>query len=291
MALMLKECVRRNGDNLQELHPIKHLNIKDEQLTVLCAKMDTLSAKIATHIEQHLKGRDVNALCLRFKAKQDLELEMDSVRDEMSALENNQHIEQRLSGMKRVLRRLNMVENNVITLKGKIACEVTCGDELVMTELLFSNMLNEITSTENVSALLSCFVFDEPTKNNDRDQTLGDQRNADNFKKLKDKVLAIVEVQKDAKLEVNAKQYVESFSSGLMDVALQWSKGATFGEIMKITKVYEGSIIRVLKRLDELLSELISCSKLIGNGTLTERFEECKEKIRRDIVFSSSLYL
>ena len=58
-----------------------------------------------------------------------------------------------------------------------------------------------------------------------------------------------------------------------------------------MTKVYEGSIIRVLKRLDELLSELVTCSKLMGNDILTGRFERGKEILKRDIVFSSSLYL
>jgi len=87
------------------------------------------------------------------------------------------------------------------------------------------------------------------------------------------------------------KKYIESFSFGLMDVCLAWSKGAKFGEITKMTSVYEGSIIRVLKRLDELLSELLICSKLIGNDKLTQTFVDCKKKIKRDIVFSASLYL
>ena len=156
MALMLKECVRRTGDNLQQLHPVKAPQHQRRTAQDHLRKDGGLSAKITQHVE-HLQGRDADTLCLRYSEKKELELELEmaGVRDEMSALENNEHIEQMLSGMKRVLRRLKMVDRhtNMITMKGKIACELSCGDELVLTELLFSNMLNEIAATENVSAL------------------------------------------------------------------------------------------------------------------------------------------
>lgn len=70
LALMLKECVRRNADNLLELHPVKRLNINDEQLKALCRKMDALKAKVQLHKGHHLKGQDVDALVLRYKEKQ-----------------------------------------------------------------------------------------------------------------------------------------------------------------------------------------------------------------------------
>merc|ERR1712113_413071 len=101
----------------------------------------------------------------------------------------------------------------------------------------------------------------------------GDVENNQNYKKLKQLVITVCNIQQDAKLEVDAKKFVESFSSGLMDVTLGWSRGGSFAEIAKMTKVYEGSIIRVLKRLDELMSELVKCATLMGNETLVKRFE------------------
>merc|ERR1711879_244921 len=101
---------------------------------------------------------------------------------------------------------------------------------------------------------------------------MADSENSKNFNNLKQKVMNVCEIQKNAKLDVNAKKFIESFSPGLMDVTLMWSKGATFAEVAKMTKVYEGSIIRVLKRLDELLSELVKCAKLMGSDTLAKRF-------------------
>jgi ATP-dependent RNA helicase DOB1 len=48
----------------------------------------------------------------------------------------------------------------VIDLKGRVACEIDTGDELVTTELLFNGVFNDLTVSQ-ACALLSCFVFQE----------------------------------------------------------------------------------------------------------------------------------
>jgi len=292
LALVLRECLKRNGDALQELHPVKHLGIKDESVAALYSKIEGLKAKLKTEGDREWKHHDVKALLSKLEKKRELETEKKAVQQEMSKIENNEHIEARLASMARVLRRLQMVDGNVVTLKGKIACEVSCGDELVLTEMLFSNDLNEVASTEHTNALLSCFVFSEPQRSdNGKANQLADRENAKNYDRLKQRAMSVCKVQEESKLEVNAKKYIESFSPGLMDVTLAWSRGASFAEIAKMTKVYEGSVIRVLKRLDELLSELVQCAQIMGNETLVHRFQRGKILLKRDIVFSSSLYL
>lgn len=76
-----------------------------------------------------------------------------------------------------------------------------------------------------------------------------------------------------------------------MDVIYMWAQGATFLEITKVSSFFEGSIIRVLRRLNELLQELQNAAKSIGNTDLEEKFKQGSEKIKRDIVFAASLYL
>lgn len=39
----------------------------------------------------------------------------------------------------------------------------------------------------------------------------------------------------------------------MIDVTFEWANGKTFAEICKISSLFEGSIIRCLRRLDELL--------------------------------------
>ena len=54
---------------------------------------------------------------------------------------------------------------------------------------------------------------------------------------------------------------------------------------------FEGSIIRAMRRLEELLRQLCSAANSIGNSELEEKFLTGIQKIKRDIVFSASLYL
>jgi len=65
---------------------------------------------------------------------------------------------------KRVLRRLEFTSNaDVIEIKGRVACEISSGDELLLTELIFNGVFNDLTVEQSV-ALLSCFVFEEKVK-------------------------------------------------------------------------------------------------------------------------------
>lgn len=45
-------------------------------------------------------------------------------------------------------------------MKGRVACEISSGDELLLTELMFHGVFNDLSVEQSV-ALLSCFVFDE----------------------------------------------------------------------------------------------------------------------------------
>jgi ATP-dependent RNA helicase DOB1 len=68
-------------------------------------------------------------------------------------------------------------------------------------------------------------------------------------------------------------------------------KGAKFIEICKMTDIFEGSIIRCMRRLEELLRQMCSAAKAIGNAELEAKFSDSISKIKRDIVFAVSLYL
>jgi ATP-dependent RNA helicase DOB1 len=59
----------------------------------------------------------------------------------------------------------------------------------------------------------------------------------------------------------------------------------------KMTDVYEGSLIRMFRRLEELLRQMAQGSKVMGNSGLEEKFETALKKLRRDVVAAQSLYL
>ncbi len=77
----------------------------------------------------------------------------------------------------------------------------------------------------------------------------------------------------------------------MMDMTVNWCNGASFKDLCSNTDIFEGSIIRCLRRLDELLRELQDAAKSIGNVSLEEKFKEASGSLKRGIVFAASLYL
>ena len=57
-----------------------------------------------------------------------------------------------LVSMKRVMRRLELCDkNDVPTLKGKVAAHVSTSDEILLTEMLFSGLFNDIEKPSHIA--------------------------------------------------------------------------------------------------------------------------------------------
>ena len=62
-------------------------------------------------------------------------------------------------------------------------------------------------------------------------------------------------------------------------------------EVCARTDLFEGSVIRATRRLDELMGELATAAAAVGDLGLEARFRESSATIRRDIMFAASLYI
>lgn len=188
---------------------------------------------------------------------------------------------------KRVLRRLGFInEADVVQLKARVACEISTGDELVLSELLFNRFFNELTP-EQCAACLSCFVFEEKVE----DISNMKEELAKPYREIQAQARIVAKVMQESKLAVNEEEYLQTFKHQLMEVVFAWTKGASFAEICKMTDVYEGSLIRLFRRLEELLRQCAQAAKVMGSEDLEKKFEEALGKVRRDIVAAQSLYL
>lgn len=63
-----------------------------------------------------------------------------------------------------------------------------------------------------------------------------------------------------------------------------------FADIMKLTDIQEGVIVRCIQQLNETLQDVKDASRIIGNQALQHKMEEASNAIKRDIVFAASLY-
>ena len=141
-----------------------------------------------------------------------------------------------------------------------------------------------------IASLLSCVVYGEKRKADAAPPALRKQLEAP-FQKLKDAASLVAKACVDSKIALDAEDYVNKFNPDMMEVLFQWASGAKFIDLTKLTDAFEGTVIRVIRRLDELLRQLASAAFAIGNFELKLKFEEASAKIKRDIVFAASLYL
>lgn len=187
--------------------------------------------------------------------------------------------------MTEVLRRLEYVNDTSVLIKGKMASEISAGDELVITEMIFNSNFTELSLIEMV-ALLSCCVCEEKT-----DDCVLSEENDRIYPLLIESAERVMKVMRSCGIEVKEDDYMKRFSFTLMDVVKMWMGGRTFVEICESTSVFEGSIIRMFKRLEELLRQLSNAASVIGNNELVNLFTQGIFLIKRDIVFANSLYL
>ena len=63
--------------------------------------------------------------------------------------------------------------------------------------------------------------------------------------------------------------------------------------VTQLTDQFEGNLIRVFRRLLELIRQMSLAAKVIGNRELQEKFEKAAEMLERpnSVIFSSSLHL
>jgi len=265
------------------LDPVEHMKIKEPDFLKICADL----AKLRKRFEEHAFHTDPrrDKLMAAFKRKAEAGERLKAAKGELGEAKSVLQLEE-LKCRKRVLRRLAYASGqDVIERKGRVACELSAADELLITEMLFNGLFNELSPAQTC-ALLSVFVCDE--KANELPKLGEDLSSA--LRKMQEMARHIAKVAKECKIDIHEDTYVEQFKPFLMDVVFDWCNGASFLDICKKTEIYEGSIIRAMRRLEELLRQMIQAAKAIGID-LENKFAEGVKLLKRDIVFAASLYL
>ncbi|CAP70516.1 uncharacterized protein PODANS_3_5840 [Podospora anserina S mat+] len=281
----LLEIQRRFADGIPIMDPIENMNIRDDSFRKLLRKIEVLESRLLANPLHN--SPLLPRLYEEFEAKTKL---TEQIKEKRKAIGKAHTIAQldELKSRKRVLRRLGFIdEKEVVQMKARVACEIssTEGHELLLAELLFNRFFNELTP-EVTAAILSVFIFDEKVETDALKEEL-----AKPFREVQAQAKIIAKVSAESKLDVNEEEYVNSLKWQLMETVMAWANGRPFAEISKMTNAYEGSLIRLFRRLEELLRQMAEAAKVMGSDELKEKFEAALGKIRRDIVSFNSLYL
>jgi ATP-dependent RNA helicase DOB1 len=292
--------LKNSSSGIPLLDPIEDMKIPAEKLQDTIKRVESLEQRLVTNeIHKHERLEELyNAYVQKLK----LEEEISDLKKRIRAA-GQLALKEDLKKMTRVLRRLDCISNpdktdaksdGVITVKGRVACEISSADELVITEMIFNGILNDLTP-EQVVALMSCCAFQEGGSSGGKKDSNSASALPEELKKPYEELVKaakrVAKVSIESKIEMDEDEYISSFNPELMQVTYAWCHGAKFHEICKMTDVFEGSIVRVMRRLEELLRQMCAAAKAIGDEVLEAKLNEGINKLKKDIVFSSSLYL
>ncbi|KAF5297087.1 hypothetical protein FQA39_LY02667 [Lamprigera yunnana] len=188
------------------------------------------------------------------------------------------------------LRKLNYINSlNRVELKGKVACEMGM-NELLLTELVLRNVFTEFQPAE-VAALLSALVYQG-------NRRLRDDANSD--KNLTANLIKGKRIIQDVHTEIEdlerfycidkLSESSRDLNFDLLEVVYEWANGKPFANLMSLTDVQEGIIVRCIQQLNETICDVRDVARLTGDPKLYSKMEEASAAIKRDIVFSASLY-
>ncbi|KAF1849736.1 antiviral helicase [Cucurbitaria berberidis CBS 394.84] len=280
----LDEVKKRFPDGIAILDPIENMQIKDEAFKRLLRKIEVLESRLLSN-PLHNSPR-LPELYSQYAHKIATGDKIKNIKKEIASALSVIQLDE-LKSRKRVLRRIGFIDDaDVVQLKARVACEISTGDELVLSELLFNRFFNELTP-EQCAACLSCFIFEEKST----EVPALKEELAKPYRQIQQQARVIAKISQESKLTVNEEEYLKSFKYELMEVVFAWSKGASFAEICKMTDVYEGSLIRLFRRLEELLRQMAQASKVMGSEELEQKFTAALDLVRRDLVAAQSLYL
>ncbi|CAI9106905.1 OLC1v1006152C1 [Oldenlandia corymbosa var. corymbosa] len=277
--------LKSDGNNFpQALDPVKDLKLKDMDVVEAHNKLNNLLQKMAQNkchgcikLEEHIKlARELHQHKEEVKA---LKFEMSD-----AALQQMPDFQGRID----VLKEIGCIDADlVVQIKGRVACEMNSGEELICTECLFENQFEDLEPEEAV-AIMSAFVFQQ--KNTSEPSLTPKLSHAK--KRVYDTALRLGQLQEKRKVQIDPEAYIqENLKFGLVEVVYEWAKGTPFADICELTDVPEGLIVRTIVRLDETCREFKNAAAIMGNSALYKKMESASNAIKRDIVFAASLYV
>ncbi|KIR97761.1 ATP-dependent RNA helicase DOB1 [Cryptococcus deuterogattii 2001/935-1] len=279
----VNEIKKRMPDGPPLLDPIKSMGISDKSFVDLVKKIALLENRLQSL--EITKSPELPRLYDLYDRKQKSIQSVKSLKRRINSVHDILQLEE-LKSRKRVLRRLGFTTaDDVVEMKGRVACEISTGDELMLTEMMFGGTFNTL-APEQCAALLSCFVFQEKSEAKVRLK----EELAAPLRTLQETAKGIAKVSNESGIAIVEDEYVQSFKVEMMDVVLQWCKGAKFSQICEMTDVFEGSIIRCFRRLQELIRQMGQAAHAIGNTELEEKFAKSMELLERPntVVFNPS---
>lgn len=289
-----------NWNALAQLHPVTDLGLQSLDIVEQWDERKQCVWILNEMVTDLLKGgamfdleKEFKFLSQESKLQEKLELLKIATSDESLHLmpDYKQRIE--------VLSKLGYIDGTSVRLKGRAACEVNTCDSLILTELVFEKVLQKLSAVD-LAAILCSLIFQGKVGGDETSYTQIDyvREQSEELYQGCQSMLGVLSslgsAQSDSGLAVSPYEFARSSANFGFTIGVRgWASGKTFAEICSMIEgeVPEGTIVRTIVRLCELLRETKNVGRVIGDPDLQAKAEEAMQLVRRDVIFAASLYV
>lgn len=183
-------------------------------------------------------------------------------------------------------------ENFLPTSKLSLARKLMAGNEiLLLCEIIFNNIFADL-QTEEIPAFLSAVDLEQLNPSmlmhttSDEDLEMISPNLKNQLKNLEGILGKIKTIEGKYGLEFGL-----FMNKNFVECIYEWSCGREFREITQYTDSLEGAIVRKILKVDRMMTSIEENLDMIKDPSIRNKFLQAHSLIRRDVVFSSSLYV
>lgn len=281
-------------NNINELKEKKNELMIEENIIkdVNCKKLyelEEITENVFTSVKQKKIISDLKKKCDKtIYEKYKTQIKLKRIYDDYTCkiLKEETKIENLKLTLYSILEQNEFINNNKITQKGIIATYMNECNSLLMTDILYENILNDMTIHE-IAGLLGIFVDD----NKENDITIEEIIS----KPIKTKIYKINEIIKKYKTieETNGidNDNYWTISYQYVNPIHDWSEKINFSKDIFKENMYEGNFIRAVIKVVNITKNLITMCEINENFELQNKLAQIEESLMRDYVSTSSLYV
>ena len=191
-----------------------------------------------------------------------------------------------------ILTELNYIKDNCVTVKGIIASHINECNPIILTELIVENKLDELEPIDIIS-IISIFISDGENDNKDMDECHKVISGQPYYVKqiyqwINNKISDIQNLEN--KYYIHNDEYWK-INYDYVGPANAWCNNLSMNEISKIYNIYEGTFVRNMLKLNNIIMNIQNLCKIHGSNYMLPILDESIKLIMRGIVNTGSLYI
>jgi superfamily II RNA helicase len=173
----------------------------------------------------------------------------------------------------KVLRDLGYIDDKGLLARGEFAAKIHT-EEIAVTELYFHGVFHEWT-TDEINALALSLVYEARRRG---PEGFGPPRGRP-FQRLREIKRFLADLERRY-------PFIKPLNVQLSMVMFEWSRGASFDDVLELAQIPEGDLMRSFRMAIDLLRQVREAT---DDRSLKEKLATCLDQVNRDIVLATEL--